>query len=193
MDIQEITTYLEQNKDSEGVKNFVASFYTPDKLNPVLDSETGLKLIQPRIDKHVSKGIETFKTNSLPKLIDDEVNKRFPGESEDAKRIKKIELDLEGQRLAATREKIKNIAITKLTEAKMPVGLANILVADTEDAFNSNFNSIKSIWDKELNERIKVELKKNGRTPHKEGSDKHTDTSEMNSLIRGAAGIGVSV
>jgi len=187
MDINEITTYIEQNRDSDEVKNFVKSFYAPEKLAPVLDSEDGLKLIQPKLDKYHSKGIETWKTNNLPKIIDEEITKRFPGESEDAKRIKKIESELNEQKKTATREKIKNIAITKLSAEKMPVSLAELLIADDEDTFNSKFNSVKSLWDKEINERIKVELKKNGRIPHKD-DEKKVSTGEMNSLIRGAAG-----
>lgn len=188
MDINEITSYIEQNKDSEPVKNFINSFYAPEKLSSVLDSEDGLKVLQPRLDKYHSKGIETWKQNNLPKIIDEEITKRFPGESEEQKRIKKIESQLNEQTKTATREKIKNSAITKLTTEKMPVGLADVLVADDEESFNTKFNIVKSVWDKELNERIKVELKKNGRTVHKD-DEKKVSTSEMNSLIRGAAGI----
>jgi len=188
MDINEITSYIEQNKDSEPVKNFINSFYAPEKLSPILDSEDGLKLIQPRLDKYHSKGIETWKLNNLPKIIDEEITKRFPGESDDAKRIKKLESEFNDQKKAALRAEIKNKAITKLSAEKMPVSLADILIADDEDSFNTKFNSVKLVWDKELSERIKTELKKNGRTPHKD-DEKKVSTSEMNSLIRGAAGI----
>jgi hypothetical protein len=187
MDINEITTYIEQNKDSEPVKNFIAGFYTPERLAPILDSETGAKILQPRLDKYHSKGLETFKANNLPKLIDDEIAKRYPGESEDQKRIKKIESDLENQKLTATREKIKNMALTKLSENKMPAGLADLLIADDEDTFTSKFNSVKTIWDRELDARIKEELKKNGRTPHKD-IDKGKSNFDFNKEIREAAG-----
>ena len=191
MDINEVKTFIEQNKDSDDVKGFINSFYAPDKLSSVLDSEDGMKVLQPRLDKYHSKGIETWKVNNLPKIIDEEITKRFPGESEEQKRIKKLESEFNDQKKAATRAEIKNKAITKLTAEKMPPSLADLLIADDEETFNSKFNSVKSVWDKELNERIKVELKKAGRTVHKD-DEKKVNTGEMNSIIRGAAGISSS-
>lgn len=191
MELKDVTAFLEQNADKDEVKGFIKNtFYSPEKLTPILDSEEGLKLLQPRLDKYHTKGLESWKEKNLNSIIEQEIAKRNPAETEEQKRLKRIEDELNEQKRIAQTEKIKNTAITKLNENKLPLGLADILIADNEETFNSRFETVKKIWDKELNERIKDEIKKNGRSVHKD-PDKKFGSTEMNSIIRSSAGIKV--
>ena len=75
----EVKNYFETNKDSEDVKGFLGGFSSLDVFKEKLNSDPNFKsFMDSEKDKHLSKGIETFKTNNLSKLVDEEVKKRFP-------------------------------------------------------------------------------------------------------------------
>ena len=81
----EVKKYLEENKDTDEVKSLFTGFIPKDQLESYLDSEEGKKLLQPRLDKYFTKGLETWKANNLKKEVEAEINKRFPPETEEAK------------------------------------------------------------------------------------------------------------
>ena len=78
MEFNDLIKQLDSFKDSEEYNNYVTGFMTDDRVKQYLDTENGKKLIQPEMDKYFSKGLETWKTNNLQNLIDEEVKKRFP-------------------------------------------------------------------------------------------------------------------
>ena len=188
MELNDVSTFLEKNADTDEVKTFVKGFYSPEKLAPVLDSEEGLRLLQPRLDKYHTKGLESWKEKNLNGIVEKEISKRYPPQSDEQKRIKQIEDELTQQKTKSRTEEQKNIAITKLNENKMPLVLSDLILGEDDEAFNKKFNLLKTAWDKELDNRIKEEIKKNGRQVHKDQEKKFT-SSEMNSIIRDAAGL----
>lgn len=157
-----------------------------NEINAFLDSEEGQKLLQPRLDKYYSKGLESWKASNLSKLIDEEIAKRYPEETEEQKRLKKIENELNEQKRIAQIEMTKNKAIAKLNENKIPLELAELILADSDEGFNNKFNILKESWEKELNKRIDNEIKKEGREVHKDKKKSFND--DMNALIRGGLG-----
>lgn len=189
MDIKEISAFIASNKDNDDVKTFVNSFYSQDKLNAYFATEEGKKILQPTLDQYHHKSLETWKSNNLASLVESEISKRYPAETEEQKRLKKIENELNEQKLLANREKLKNTAITKLNEAKLPLDFAELLSADDDESLNKRFDLIKNVWEKNLSERIKQEIKNNSREVHRDKQQKITST-EMNSLIRKQAGYG---
>jgi hypothetical protein len=188
MELKDVSTFLEQNADKDEVKTFVKGFYAPEKLAPILDSDEGLKILQPRLDKYHTKGLESWKEKNLNSIVEQEISKRYPAQTEEQKRIKTIEDELKQQKTKAKMEEQKNIAITKLNENKMPLVLSDLILGEDDETFNKKFSLLKTAWDKELDNRIKEEIKKNGRQVHKDQEKKFTST-EMNSIIREAAGI----
>lgn len=187
MDIKEIQTFLTTNKDSDDVKNFVKSFYTPEQLNPFLDSDEGVKIIQPRLDRHHTKGLESWKINNLQKLIDDAVAKAHPAESEEQKRMRTLEAKIKAQEDETTRVKLQNFASGKLSEHKIPVKLAAFVVGKDEINTLQNISELKAEWDSELEKRVDEIFKLNGR--QRPGpKDKKTPGTKMNDFIRTAAG-----
>ena len=188
MELKDITTFLEQNADKDEVKAYIKGFYSADKLTPFLDSDEGMRILQPKLDKYHTKGLESWKEKNLNTIVEQEISKRYPPQTEEQKRLKALEDEINQQKTLAQREKIKNIAITKLNESKLPLELSDIILADDEETLTKKYETIKKIWDKELNDRVNAEIKKNGRQIHKDDQKKISST-EMNSMIRAAAGI----
>lgn len=185
MDINEIQNFIEQNKDDENVKGFISGFYKPEKLNPFFDTPEGLKIIQPRMDQHYNKGLETWKQNNLKSLVDAEVKKQFPDQTPEQKRLKELEDQIEKQKNESLRVSLTNKMIEKLTEAKLPLKAAKYLIGSDEQSTLQNFNDFKELWDQEFDKRIDEEFKKNGRRKPGAPVDKSSPSKTMNSLIRG--------
>ena len=97
MNIEEIKSFIESNKDSEEVKGLLSTYQTPITLDTVksyLEKEAdGIAFLQSYTDKKVTQGITSYKQNNLQKLIEEEIAKRNPQKS--AEQIKMEELQRE--------------------------------------------------------------------------------------------------
>lgn len=189
MDLKAVTTFLEANKDNDDVKKFVGSFYSAEKLNPIFDSEDGGKVLQPRLDTHFNKSLETWKKNNLTSLIDEEVKKRNPAETDEQKRLRKLEKDIEDERAGRKRADLKNVAVTHFTEKKLPIKLADYFIGSDEDTTKQNIKALETVWDAEINARVDAKFKENGRQKPGEKDSAKTGNTSMNNWIRQAAGI----
>ena len=163
MNINEIKEYIEQNKDSDEVKSYLAGFLSADTINPFLDTEDGKKLLQPKIDKHFTKGLETWKANNLNTLIETELAKRNPAETPEAKQIRELNDKLTNMEKATQREKLKNMAIKGLNEKGLPVGLADYFSVDTEDGVTEIVSFLDTQWKSAIENTVNERLK--GKTP----------------------------
>lgn len=157
MNIEEIKKYLNDNSETEEVKEFMES------MKPSLNRESveawtkegeGRSWLDRICDIYSSKAIETaksnaiakFKENDLQKLIDEAV-KAKSNEGKTPEQIKLEELETK----LAEMEKEKTIATNKanyskvLTEKGLPVDLLDFIYADEEEVFNANIEKINTI------------------------------------------------
>jgi len=185
--IQDVRTFVESNANSEDVKGFVNEFYTPEKLNPFLDTDAGGKLLQPRYDKNFTKGLESWKEKNLPEIIDEEVTKRNPGETEEQKRLKKLEEQNQSTQQMLKKEGLKNTALKNLKNPSL-AELVDFLVGDDETTTNANINILENVFTKAVNDAVKDALKNGGRVPPNNQNSNVNDKSGMNAIIRTAAG-----
>jgi hypothetical protein len=76
-----IKKFIEDNQNNQEVHNYLRGLYlTPESVASFLDTPEGKKLLQPRLDQHFTKGLETWKEKTLPSLLDEEIKKKFPGD-----------------------------------------------------------------------------------------------------------------
>lgn len=99
-------------------------------------------------DKHHTKALETWKTNNLQKLVDDEYYKKHPEETKDPTAIKLAELQkkLEESERANKIEKVKNTITKSLTDKKLPIGLADYIVSEDETKANEALTAFETIF-----------------------------------------------
>ena len=119
MDLAEIQSFIEANKEDANVKKFI------ETLNPVSmervkgyleQNEEGKKYLNSFADARVTAGVETFKKNSLPKLIDEEIGKRFPAVTEEQKKMKELEQKLQDLHRESTLKDRKTSALQHFTK-----------------------------------------------------------------------------
>ncbi len=171
MTLEEIKQFFEQNKDNEDVKNYLAGLSqpTPEGVKGYLDTEEGKKILQPRLDAYFTKGLETWKEKTLPNLIEEEIKKKFPGETEEQKRLRKLEEELAQERQARVKSELVNKATTLATQKGLPVELVSYFVGQDEDTTVSNLTAVESIFQTHIQKAVEEKFKESGRTPPNTG------------------------
>lgn len=171
MDLQEIKQYLENNKGNSDVKAVINEFKTvsQEDVRSYLDTDDGKQLIQPTLDRYHNKSLQTWKDNNLQTLVEDEVAKRNPAETEEQKRIKLLEDKLANQEKEATRKDLETKALKIAQEKALPVELINFFVGEDEDSTNENLDKLKAQIDTTVQAQVDQRFKDNGRD-FKDGS-----------------------
>ncbi|MCK9328116.1 MAG: DUF4355 domain-containing protein, partial [Bacteroidales bacterium] len=148
MPLASLKKIIEENKENQEVQNYLKGLYpiTPEGVTSFLDTEAGKKLLQPRMDSHFTKGLETWKEKTLPSLLDEEIKKKFPGETEEQKRMRKLEDELANEKNARIRSELVNKATTLATQKGLPVELVSYFVGQDEDSTVNNLTAVENIW-----------------------------------------------
>lgn len=170
MSLEQIRQLIEQNQNNQEVMNYLRGLImTPEGVNAFLDTEAGRKLLQPKLDQHFTKGLETWKEKTLPTLLEEEIKKRFPDETEEQKRLRKLEEELERERQTRIRAELMNKATTLATQKGLPVELVAYFVGQDEDSTVNNLTALENIWQQHLQKAVEEKFKESGRTPNPGG------------------------
>ena len=170
MTLEELKKFIEENKDNQEMMTYLRGLIlTPEGVTSFLDTEAGKKLLQPRLDSHFTKGLETWKTNNLSGLLDEEIKKKFPGETEEQKRLRKLEDELAQERQARVKSELVNKATTLATQKGLPVELVSYFVGQDEDSTISNLTAVESIFQNHIQKAVEEKFKESGRTPPNTG------------------------
>ncbi len=166
MTLEELKQFIEANKDNQEVQTYLKGLYplTPEGVTAFLSTEEGKKLLQPRLDQHFTKGLETWKEKTLPSLLDEEIKKKFPAETEEQKRLRKLEEELASERQARVKSELVNKATTLATQKGLPVELVSYFVGQDEDTTVSNITALENIWQQAIEKAVEQKFKDNGRT-----------------------------
>jgi len=179
-------SFIKDNSDSEEVKGLVGSFVTPERVSTFLNTDPGLTILQPKLDAHFTKGLETWKTKTLPGIVEAEITKRNPAETENDKRFRKLESQNEMMQTKISRDVMKADVTKDLNAAKIPIEFAGHLVGEDEAATRVNVTTFVKLYTGAIETQIKEILKKYGRDPRL--NDDTKGNGGMNSMIRKAAG-----
>ncbi|MCK0470885.1 DUF4355 domain-containing protein [Halalkalibacter sp. APA_J-10(15)] len=180
MNLEDIKKFLEENKDQEEVKAYVEglSKITPNGVTAFLETDEGKKLLQPRLDKYFTTGLETWKSNNLQKLVEEEVAKKNPSETPEQKEIRELKEKFAAIEQEKTRETLKNKALSTLTEKKLPTFLLDYLIGNDEDSTNKSLTKFEETWNLQL-QSVKEELLKENGTTITDGSSSQGSTDNM--------------
>ncbi|MBS6006888.1 MAG: DUF4355 domain-containing protein [Clostridium baratii] len=123
------------------------------------------KDIQSLVDGKVTKGIESFKKKSMPKLIEAEVLKRT-GENEtpEQKAIRDLQTKLENMEKEKARAEMVAKFKDTLTEKNIPSNLINFVLGDDEEATNANITLFENTMQSYINNQVQSKLN-NGYKP----------------------------
>lgn len=183
MNIEEIKSFFEEHKDDKEVKDYLNGLKTVsvDDVKGFLDTEEGKRFIQPELDRYHSKGLESWKEKNLENLIEQEVQKRNPEQSEEQKRISALEKELEKRDAEAKREKLRSNALGKAQELNLPTSLVDRFLGDSDEDTEQNLKSLKETFDKYVQEGVESKFKSSGRDV-KESQNQDLDSSNVKSI-----------
>ena len=165
MDLQELKQYLESNKDNSDVQAVINEFKTvsEEDVRSYLDTDEGKRFIQPTLDRYHNKSLQTWKDNNLQNLVEDEVAKRNPQETEEQKRIRKLEEELENRDKAAARKDLETKALKIAQEKQLPIDLVNYFVGEDEDTTSENLDKLKAQIESSVQAQVDQRFKDGGR------------------------------
>ncbi|EHQ90175.1 DUF4355 domain-containing protein [Desulfosporosinus youngiae] len=159
MDLNEVKSFIEQNAQNEEVRNYIGGFITPDRVNSWLETEDGKKLIQPKLDQFFSKGLETWKTNNLEKLVSDEVAKRNPSETPEQKQIRELTERLNKKEAEEKRQSLMNKGLLEADKRKLPKEVVSFFLGEDEEATTANLTKLEEIFNKHITDSVEQRLK----------------------------------
>lgn len=183
MNIEEVKSFFEEHKDDKEVKDYLKGLKTVsvDDVKGFLDTEEGKRFIQPELDRYHSKGLESWKEKNLEDLIEQEVQKRNPEQSEEQKRISALEQELEKRDAEAKREKLRSNALGKAQELNLPTSLVDRFLGDSDEDTEQNLKVLKETFDKYVQEGVESKFKSSGRDV-KESRNQDLDPSNVKSI-----------
>ncbi|HCZ8076564.1 TPA: DUF4355 domain-containing protein [Staphylococcus aureus] len=183
MNIEEVKSFFEEHKDDKEVKDYLNGLKTVsvDDVKGFLDTEEGKRFIQPELDRYHSKGLESWKEKNLEDLIEQEVRKRNPEQSEEQKRISALEQELEKRDVEAKREKLRSNALGKAQELNLPTSLVDRFLGDSDEDTEQNLKALKETFDKYVQKGVESKFKSSGRDV-KESRNQDLDPSNVKSI-----------
>lgn|GEM_PF-427979 len=160
-----VKQFLTDNKDNEHVKAFVGELSTPtaEGVKGFLETDEGKKLIQPRLDQHFTKGIETWKANNLESLIGEEVKKRNPDKTPEQAQIEKLQKQIEDAEKARHREALVNKALKVAKEKNLPDGIIDFFIGEGEEKTLENLTKFEETYTKGVQAAVETKFKESGR------------------------------
>lgn len=168
MDINEVKSFIDTNKDTEDVKAFVSGLnpITTDRVKSLVDTDKSLKgWLDSEKDKHLSKGIETFKTNNLDSLVSAKIKELYPDADPRDVKYKELEDKFNSAEKARLKETLTNTALKTAQEKKLPTDLIDYFIGQDAESTNKNIEKLIATMAAH-DEAIKLEFAKgNSYTP----------------------------
>ena len=131
-------------------------------------------------DKHHNTALETWKTNNLQTLIEEEVSKRNPQETPEQKTIRELKERLDQKEKSEQRAALKEAALTYATDkgydAKFATKWIDRLLGEDETVTNTTLDNFKTDLDAIVQAQVEEKLKGANRNPGG-GSGGGTDLS----------------
>jgi len=163
--LQDVQSFFEANAETPEVKDFANSFINYDAVDAYLNTDEGKKVLQPRLDKNFTKGLETWRQNNLDKIVNERINEIHPAESPAEKQVRELTERLSRVESEKVREGIRATASQELAERGLPATFADMMVTDSMEATRHKINEFSAEFERILNGQVKERLKTTGTDP----------------------------
>jgi len=131
----------------------------------VNENEEARKWLQSLTDSRVTEAIKTYEKKTLPKKVEEEINKRFPPETEEQKQIRELRQKLEQIEQEKIRETLRNKALSVATEKQLPTKLIDFFIGQDEETTMKNLAVLEEVFSAAVQQAVEVRFKDGGRTP----------------------------
>ena len=180
-----VKKFFADNQNNDEVKAYLLGLnsYTVEGVKKfVTESAEGKAWLDSEKDKHSSKSLETWKTNNLQKLIDDEVAKRNPSKTPEQIEIEKLKKQIEDAEKARVRESLVNKALKVAKEKNLPDGIIDFFIADDEENTLSNLAKLEEEYSKAVQAAVDAKFKESGRIIEPGGGSGGSGAIDIGSL-----------
>lgn len=169
--ISEVVSFIESNKDSQEVKALIEQYsgggnVTAESVQSFLGTEEGKKILQPELDRYATKAIDSWKSNHLQNIIEDEMLKRRVVETPEQKALREMQERIQRIEKEKQRETLKNVALMEFGKRGLPDALTNYMIGETEESTRRNIQTLELEWKSSLERAVEERLKSSGRTPN---------------------------
>ena len=189
--LEDETDVLDTLKEQEEIKGLIKPFdvneITLEDFKKVITDNKEVKgYYTSEKDRAVSKGIETFKSNNLQKLIDEELKKKSnEGLSETEIQLKEVQAKVEALEKEKTISELKGKYTKSLVEKGLNAELIDFVFNEDEEIFNSNEDKINSIIENSINAKTNEILNNNEYIPPSNGGSNLNRDEEILKKILG--------
>lgn len=160
---QDVLDFLKNNEAD--AKEITSSFFTKENVEEYLGTDEGKKLLQPKLDKYHSTGLKTWKENNLSKLVEAEIQKQFPAETEEQKLIRQLKQENELLLQKEKRTALVNYANGLATEFGVNPKLVERFVGKDEAETKELMELYKSVYHEDITKGIDAKLQNTDNTP----------------------------
>lgn len=133
------------------------------------ESSEGKSYLQSFADKRVTDAIKTYETKTLPSKIEEEISKRYPPESEEAKQLRDLKAQFEQSQREAAREKLVNQALSTATEKSLPTKLVEFFVGEDAEKTTANLGVLEAEFNAAVQAEVDKRFKDGGTPPPPKG------------------------
>lgn len=153
---------------------------TFDQVQKFIDeNEDAKSWLQNQKNDYFANSLKTWKDENLNTLIQDEINKKYPPETEEQKKIRDLEDKFAKSEREKVREALVNKAIKTSTEKELPIELVDFFVGETEEVTLANLSKLEQAFTKAVNAKVEERFKSGGREPKRTSGDKGDSTEGM--------------
>ncbi|ENJ9655971.1 DUF4355 domain-containing protein [Clostridium botulinum] len=161
-DVDEILATSELSTKFSGLDVFKQKMNIDKEFKSYIDS---LK------DQHLSKGLETWKSNNLESLVNEKIKELYPEEDPKDNELKKLKQEMENMKKETLKKELTNKALKIATEKGLPTELVDYFIGQDEESTNKNLETLEKVFTGKLETTVKERLKDNSYTPPSGGND----------------------
>jgi hypothetical protein len=114
-----------------------------DWLNDRANQQTLNRILQPRVDQ----AITNWKERNLARSVEDEINKRFPPETEEAKQIRDLTAKFAEMQNEKALEQRRGNILRALADKGLPTDLADFAVAEDDETTQARLARLVGLID----------------------------------------------
>lgn len=122
---------------------------TADHFLQFIETDEGQKAFQPIFDQKVTKAINTYREKTVPSLIEEEIQKRFPAKTEDQKQIDALRLEMEQMKAEKTKAEQQSIALEYATKLNVPSDLATHFLGSSAEETRTQIETLSKVLEAE--------------------------------------------
>lgn len=165
---------------AENVTAFLAE--NPNLLTSILDTDVAQKAIQPKLDSHFSKSLETWKANNLDKIVNERVETLFPNETPQAKQMRELQAQIDKINAEKQRAEMANVTTNLLVQEQIPTQFARFLQGADEATTRANISDFKHEFMTALNGTVDSKFKSYSHQPQANTDTQKSQTTDVNKM-----------